>query len=77
VTAAADDASMEVDTTNTADAAPADTVDGNAAAAAGDNENESDEAVDGALAADTPADQLEYNGVLLPFHTVVELKVSF
>jgi hypothetical protein len=70
---------MEVDTTKIADAAPADTVDNSDAdaAAAGDSENESDEAVDGALAADTPADQLEYNGVLLPSHTVVELKVSF
>jgi hypothetical protein len=74
--AATADESMHVDTN---DAAPADTVD-NAdadAAAAGDSESESDAVVDGAIAADTPADQLEYDGVLLPSHTVVELRVSF
>jgi hypothetical protein len=74
--AATADESMDVDTNDAADAAPADTVNGNAVEGAGDSENESDE-VDGAIAADTPADQLEYDGVLLPSHTVVELRVSF
>jgi hypothetical protein len=54
----------------------ADTLDGDANAADAGSAGAAS-AVDGAIAVDTPSDQLEYEGVLLPSHTVVELRVSF
>jgi hypothetical protein len=72
---------MDVDTTAStaaaaAAAAAAYTGGADAAAAAASDNEANDGEVEGAFAADTPANQLVYNDVLLTTNTVVGLRVS-
>jgi hypothetical protein len=65
---------LDVDTNE--DASAAATTAPNACAPAGDSKNGGSNDVDSALAADTPADDLVYDGTPLTAYRVVDLQVS-